>query len=100
MQYCGIKPCTAHSRRALSARQKFKREKIKLIMRYSKEEVINEIKRVAELLNVNSLKRENFNKYLTISSSTVENKFGSWNEAILKAGLIPQNSENNLLQRK
>jgi hypothetical protein len=53
------------------------------------ETVIAELKRVAEQLQTKSLSRSTFQQYEDISSTVVERTFGSWNEAIEAAGLLP-----------
>lgn len=50
---------------------------------------IEELQRVADLLSTRSLSRSTFTKHGTISSAAIEATFGSWNEAIVAAGLIP-----------
>jgi hypothetical protein len=51
--------------------------------------VIAELQRVAQLLDTDCLSRSEFQKHGTISSAGVEKTFGSWNEAIQAAGLVP-----------
>lgn len=51
--------------------------------------VIEELQRVARLLDTNSISRSTYQKYGTISSAAIEKTFGSWNEAIHAAGLMP-----------
>lgn len=50
---------------------------------------IEELQRVAALLDARFLSRSTFEKHATISSATIEATFGSWNEAIVAAGLVP-----------
>ena len=70
-----------------------------------KELVVAELKRVAEELKRRSLSRSLFDKHATIASATVEASFGTWNEAIAAAGLVPlpqgglPKSENRRLER-
>ena len=54
-----------------------------------KDEIIAELRRVAALLETSSLTISQFKQYGRISDSTIMKKFGSWNEAIEAAGLIP-----------
>lgn len=54
-----------------------------------KQIAIAELQRVAEQLSTRSLSRSSFAKHATIGSKTIEATFGSWNEAIVAAGLIP-----------
>ena len=55
----------------------------------NKNAIIEELQRVARLLNKRSVSRSAFQKHATLSSSVAEESFGSWNEAIVAAGLIP-----------
>jgi hypothetical protein len=55
----------------------------------NKNTVILELRRVADLLAAESVSRSQFQRHATISSVTVEEAFGSWNEAIVAAGLVP-----------
>jgi len=54
-----------------------------------KQTLVAEIKRVAEAMQTQSLSRSTFQEQGTISAATVEATFGSWNEAVKEAGLIP-----------
>jgi len=54
-----------------------------------REDAIAELLRVAALLNTSFLSRSMFAKHATIISATVEATFGTWNEAIKAAGLLP-----------
>jgi hypothetical protein len=51
--------------------------------------VIEELRRVAKLLDSSVLSRSQYQAHGSISSGAVEKTFGSWNEAILAAGLTP-----------
>jgi hypothetical protein len=55
----------------------------------NKSEVIAELQRVAKLADTQSVSRSTFQKHADLSTSAVEQTFGSWNEAIIAAGLIP-----------
>jgi hypothetical protein len=55
-------------------------------------EIIAEIKRVAALLNVTSLTREQFDLNSNITAGAVKHSFGSWNRAIQAADLVPNSS--------
>lgn len=50
---------------------------------------IEELRRVAALLSTQVLSRSTYQQHGTISSGAIEKTFGSWNEAILAAGLTP-----------
>lgn len=50
---------------------------------------VAELQRVAEKLSTRSLSRSNFDRHGTVASATIEASFGSWNEAIVAAGLVP-----------
>ncbi|QAU12149.1 hypothetical protein EKH57_05020 [Halorubrum sp. BOL3-1] len=66
---------------------------------YSDEDILDEIRRVADLPTVDGTPSiEAFDKYADISSSTVLRCFGSWNAAIEQAGLDP-NTETDKIPR-
>lgn len=54
-----------------------------------KQLAIEDLKRVASELQARSISRSLYDQHGTLASATVEAAFGSWNEAILAAGLIP-----------
>ena len=54
-----------------------------------REDAIGELRRVAGLLDTRFLSRSTFSKHATVSSAAIEATFGSWNEAIVAAGLVP-----------
>lgn len=56
---------------------------------YTKQQIVEEIRRVANTLNLKSLKSKDFGKHSKISLSAVSYHFGSWNEAVKEAGLMP-----------
>ncbi len=56
---------------------------------YSKQQIIEEVRKVANILGVRSLKIREFAKHSKISTNVVSYHFGSWNNAIKEAGLIP-----------
>lgn len=51
------------------------------------EELIMELKSVAQKLKVNILTIENFNRHSSINAETIRRRFGSWGIALNKAGL-------------
>lgn len=60
--------------------------------RYSPEQerLITEIKRIAQKLHLNSLSKRDFDQHHQLGGvTTARYSFGSWNEAIVAAGLIP-----------
>lgn len=59
---------------------------------YSKEEIIGEIKRVAEKLGVQTFTRKEFEQNTTIPSHTLSYHLGSWSRALKEAGLSPEDS--------
>jgi hypothetical protein len=76
---------------------------------YSKEQIINEIKRVAGKLGVQNLKAKDFEINSTIPLSTLKYYLGSWKQALLEAKLdskdsggskakLGKGSENELLR--
>jgi hypothetical protein len=56
---------------------------------YTKNQIIEEMRRVAANLAKKSLTRKDFGKHSKISASSVRYHFGTWNDAIKEAGLIP-----------
>ncbi|MDF4355276.1 hypothetical protein P3445_22505 [Vibrio parahaemolyticus] len=54
-----------------------------------KEQIKVEIKRIAKLLGKDSLKQDDFKKHSKVTVGTVHNTFGSWNDAVIEAGLKP-----------
>lgn len=53
-------------------------------------EIIEEIQRIAKKLGVKQLSMHDFDQHHMVSAlTTVANHFGTWNEAIEAAGLIP-----------
>ena len=54
-----------------------------------KDLVVDELRRVAGIIDSKSVSRSQFVAHATISAAAVEQAFGSWNEAIRAAGLIP-----------
>src|SRR5687767_12586111 len=54
-----------------------------------KDLVIEELRRVARLIDSPSVSRSQFEAHATFSSAAVEQAFGTWNEAIRAARLIP-----------
>ena len=55
----------------------------------NKDSIVEELQRVAGLLNSKCVSRSTFDRHGTISSAAMEASFGSWNEAIVAAGLTP-----------
>lgn len=58
-------------------------------MDYKQQEVIDELRRVANLLNVDSLAEREFSQNSNLSLTTIRGRFGSWNRAVEAAGLTP-----------
>lgn len=56
-------------------------------MNARQQEIIAELRRVAELLNTETLSQREFRQHSDLSVTGIENKFGSWNRAIEAAGL-------------
>jgi hypothetical protein len=52
---------------------------------YTKEQIIDEIKRITEKLGVTALKERDFKKHSGISINTVKEHFDSWNDAVEEA---------------
>lgn len=53
----------------------------------SDEELINDILRVAKLCDTNILSRSTYEKHGKYGGTTISKRFGSWNNAMVKAGL-------------
>lgn len=60
---------------------------LKRLPEYSDEALINEIKRVAELVQHPTISKAEFKKYSRAHWSTIERRFGSWKQALFVAGL-------------
>jgi hypothetical protein len=59
------------------------------------EQLIDELKRIAKLPDVEVLSKETFNKYKKISNTTkIQRRFGSWSTALKKAGLSDSPSQS------
>ncbi len=61
--------------------------------KYSKDDILNEIKRISRDLGVISLTQNDFKRNSKISLMAIKNIFLTWNEAIKKAGLVPTSQE-------
>jgi hypothetical protein len=55
---------------------------------YSEEAILDEIRRVAQLVQRPKLTRKEFRKHSRVHPSTVANHFGSWENALREAGLL------------
>ncbi len=58
-----------------------------------KNEIIAELRRVAELLGTSSLTIQQFREQSSISVATVEHEFGTWAQAVQAAGFSPMPSD-------
>lgn len=54
---------------------------------YSDESLLNEVRRVAELVNEKPLRIGRFKAYSKVSDSTLRRRFGGWKKVLLAAGL-------------
>ena len=54
-------------------------------------DLINDLKHVANLLNLDSLSMADYDKYGNFNSSTVRRRFITWNNALSIANLKPRN---------
>lgn len=52
------------------------------------EELLEDLKRVAELLGLESLSQSDYGKHGKYSASTIERRFGGWNQAVKRVGLV------------
>jgi hypothetical protein len=57
------------------------------LLDYSDSAILEEIRRVADLIGAKRLKREEFNKVSRVSSDTIGRRFGGWKEGLEAAGL-------------
>lgn len=62
---------------------------------YSKESLIEEIKRVNSIVNLEHLTISNFLKHSKVHNTTLKNKFGSWKKALIAAGLENKIDKSN-----
>ncbi len=63
---------------------------------YNKRQIIEEIRRVAELLGTKSLKKKDFLKNTMIPLSTINFYISSWNEVLSEAGLEDGQAKSNI----
>ena len=61
-----------------------------------REQILDEIRRVANQLGTRALSKSQFARQSSIKSGLVERRFGTWNKAIEAAGLIPDQSNKTL----
>jgi len=66
---------------------------------YTKNQIIEEIRRIATNIGKKSLTRKDFDKHSKISASSVKYHFGTWNDAIKEAGLIPVDTIEIICQK-
>lgn len=60
---------------------------IKRLPDYSKETLIEEIKRVASIITSEKITTTEFNKHSKASALTIQRKFGSWEKALIESGV-------------
>ncbi|MFM8340658.1 MAG: homing endonuclease associated repeat-containing protein [Methylomonas sp.] len=58
-------------------------------------ELIADLKRVSKILNASTVSMPKYNEHGKYDNTTVARRFGSWNNALIKAGLIVSH-ENNI----
>jgi hypothetical protein len=58
-------------------------------MNEKQQKIVDELQRVAELLNKDRITKVEFGQHSPLSVSTIESAFGSWNRAIESARLVP-----------
>lgn len=63
---------------------------------YTKEQIIDEMKRVAEQLGVNTLTRKTFEQNTMVPTSTIQYYLGSWSRALKEAGLEYEESSTDV----
>ncbi|HHS92981.1 MAG TPA: HNH endonuclease [Campylobacterales bacterium] len=54
---------------------------------FNDEELLNDLKQVAKILDKNKVTQTEYQEYGKFSKSTFHNRFGSWNKALILAGL-------------
>jgi len=62
---------------------------------YSDEAILNEIRRVAEVIQHATVSRSEFRKHSRVSLSTVSRHFGCWEKAVAAAGLVGRFDSSN-----
>lgn len=63
------------------------RFELRRLTNYSDEAILNEIRRVAQLVQLPTLSRTEFRKHSRVSSTTIDRRFGGWEKALEVAGL-------------
>ena len=60
----------------------------------SDEELLDDLKKVADKIGMDKITREQYDQKGEFSSGTLENRFGTWNKALEKAGLKVTHKKN------
>lgn len=68
--------------------------RIKGLSDYSEDSLLNELRRIANLLDKNILDQKEFDEHARVHSHTITRKFGSWANALEKAGLLSKYHRN------
>ncbi len=68
--------------------------KIKRLSDYSEESLLNELRRVAKILNKDTLTEREFKQHSKASCNVIIRRFGTWNTALQRAGLIVRYAQN------
>ena len=63
-----------------------------VIYKYTKQDLLDELHRVAKLLGQKSVSVSEMKKHGQISVAPYHGRFGSWNKAVFAAGLVPNSS--------
>ena len=68
---------------------------LRTLEEYSDEAILSELRRVAETMNGQRLTHDRFNSLSRVKSTTVRNRFGSWQAALDKAGISEEIAPRN-----
>ena len=61
---------------------------------FNDEELLNDLKQVAKTLNKDKVTQTEYQEHGQFSRSTFQNRFGSWNKALILAGLNTSLKQN------
>lgn len=71
------------------------RFELRVLTEYSDEAILNEIRRVAQVVERPTLSRNEFRKHSRVSASTIQRHFGGWKKALSLAGLSGRFDSSN-----
>src|SRR5437899_1382997 len=67
---------------------------LKRLLSYDDEALVAELRRVAGLVNSPFLTKKAFDQHSKVHSSTVRDRFGSWQQALTRAGLDGRSTQS------